>query len=177
MESRNYLLTGSNQYNQYHNINNQNTSRIFLKDGTILDMNNNSSLNRYGDKSFLRNFENSYSSVSNKDKAKLSKFNSYSARVRYRSNENDGGNGFYVTPIVNAPKRIITVQVPQNQNINLQKDNYHVENVIFQTSPRKYNYKPYKQPKRRNKLKPQYTQNIGGNYYSNYPRYNYNKKY
>ena len=136
MESRNYLSRGTNQYSQYHNINTQNNSRI----GNILDMNNNSSLNRYGDNPFSRNFGNSYSSVSNKDIAKLNKFNSFSTRVRYKSNENDGGNGFYVIPIFNIPKRIITIQVPKNQIIDLQKDNYHVENVVFQTSPKKYNY-------------------------------------
>ena len=175
MESRNYLSRGNNQYSQYNNINSQNNSRI----GTILDTNNYSSLNRYGENSFTRNFGNSYSSVSNKDKAKLSKFNSFSARARYRSNEKDEGNGFYVTPIFNVPKRIITVQVPQNQIIDLKKDNYHVENVVFQASPKKYNYKPYRQPRRRHKLNPPYTQNIRSNYYSNfnYSRYNYNKRY
>ena len=132
-----------------------------LKNGTILEVNNNSVLSKYGDKSFTRNYQDCYSSVNSNSNAKLKKFNSYSTKIKYKSNSNsnNGLTGFYVTPIFNAPKRIITVQVPQNEIIELGKDNYHVENIMFQTSPKKYNYKPYKQPKRKSKLRPQYNTN------------------
>ena len=156
MESRNYLPMSSSQY---QNLDTQKISKITLTNGTILEVNNNSVLSKYGDKSYTRNYPVCYSSVNSNSNAKLKKINSYSTKIRYKTNQDNSLNGFYVTPILNAPKRIITVKVPENDIIELGKDNYHVENVMFQTSPKKYNYKPYKQPKRKNKLRLQYTTN------------------
>ena len=179
MESRNYLSRG---INQYQNLNNQNISKIMLKNGSYIEVNNNSVQSKYGDKSYTRNYPNVYSSVNSDPRMK--KFNSYSTKARYKINQNNGHvDGFYVIPILNAPKRIITVQVPENNIIELGKDNYHVENVTFQTSPKKYTYKPYKQPKRKNKLKLQYSTNYQSyqsqkknyNSYNKYP--GYKKKY
>ena len=174
MQSRSYLSRG---YNQYNNISSQNMSRNYIKNDNPREMNNKLIFNKYGDKSFSRNLGDPYSSVNNSDNAKLRKFNSYSAKVSYKTDDNSGLSGFYVTPIPNVAKRIITVQIPEEDNINLDKDNYQVENVSFYTSPKKYIYKPYKPPKRKNKLKPQYAQKKNCSYYCNCPGCNKNRRY
>ena len=150
MNSRNNYGMG---YNQYHNINTQQYSNAMIKNGTSLGINNNVIPMRYGGDSFNRNFGYSYSSVNKIDDAKMKKFNSYSAKARYKTNANNGFPGYYVMPIPNIPKRIITVKVPQNDIIEIKKDDYNVEEIYFKTSPKKYNYKPYKKPNRKNNLK------------------------
>ena len=53
MESRNYLSMGSSQY---QNLDTQKISKITLTNGTILEVNNNSVLSKYGDRSYTRNY-------------------------------------------------------------------------------------------------------------------------
>ena len=149
MNSQNYYGISPNYY---HNINIQQYPNAMIKNGTVFGVNHNAFQTRLGDQSFNRNYGYSNPSVNNIDNAKLRKFNSYSAKTRYNTNDNNGINGYYVIPITNIPKRIITVKVPQNENIEFKRDEYNVENIVFRASPKKYNYKPYKKPKRKNNL-------------------------
>ena len=150
MERYGYYNLGSRKYQKN---NPQNNSPILLSEGNNIDANNNISSYRYGDKSFNKNMQNTHNSVNNRDNAKIRKFNSYSLRIGYKNN-NKEINGFYVTPIPNVPTRLIKIRVPDNPIIDIQKGNYHqVENVFFKTSPKKYNYKPYKPPKRNGIIK------------------------
>ena len=154
MENNNYLSIYSDQY---QNLDSRKISRIFLKDGTILEIKNNRNQykNKYADKSYNRNIRNNNLRFNSTENSKLQKFNSFSARVRCKSKDNSENIGFYVTPISNAPKRIIKIQVPNNDEIiDLGRNNYHIENFTFQTSPKKYYCKPYKQPKRKCNLIP-----------------------
>ena len=183
---------------RYKNNNTEKNIHNSTKTENILEVRNNSQLNKYGDKSynkdlrisnisvnnyqnhfFNKNSGNSYNSLNNYDQAKLRKFNSYSTKVRYKTKDNNGNDGFYVTPIFNIPKRIITIKVPQNQIKEESNDDYHIENITFQISPKKYIYKPYKQPRRKHKLKPksQYNKNNKYKYYNNYHSNSKNKKY
>lgn len=172
MERYGYYNSGSRKYQKN---NPQSNSPILLSEGNNIDENNNISSYRYGDKSFNKNMKNTHNSVNNRDDAKIRKFNSYSLRIGYKNN-NKEINGFYVTPIPNAPTRLIKIKVPDTPIIDIQKGNYHqVENVFFKTSPKKYNYKPYRQPKRKHLLKSSNSQK-GKSYYK-YPGYNKKRKY
>lgn len=172
MEKQRYYNLGSSQY---QSINTQKISPILLKDETVLDVNKHSSPHKYGDYSFNRNYQNTYNSVNGKNNAKIRKFNSYSARVGYKNNNNEA-NGFYVTPIPNIPKRLIKIKVPGDKILDTQNENYHhVENVVFKASLKKYIYKPYKPPKRKNMLKPNSLQK--GKSFYNYTGFNNYRKY
>ena len=143
--------------NEYPNIDARKISTILLKDGTVFKINNNFSTNLYGKKHLNRNISDSFLPVNNSyNSAKVRKFNSFSSNIQYKSkfNNPNQNNGFFVTPIINGNTRLIAIKVPDNnQNIALTKDNnYHVENLSFKVSPKKYIYKPYKPPKRKHNL-------------------------
>ena len=186
MEKKKYLWS-----NRYKSNNTQKNNNNSIKTDTILEVKNNPKSIKFKDKSFDKNLRNSniavnnsknqdfnktigtsYNSVNNYDNAKLRKFNSYSAKVKYKTNENIGNDGFYVTPILNIPKRIITIKVPQDQIKEESNDEYPIENITFQISAKKYIYKPYKQPRRKFKLKPQSQYNRNNKY-----KYKYNNSY
>lgn len=175
MENQKYISIYSDEY---PNLNTENISKIFLKNGTVLEINNNLIQNNYNDKSFHIN-KKSYYPMRNKENPKLKKFNSFSSNARYKINENDNDNnmGFYVTPIYNAPKRILKVRVPENNYIDLNKENYHIENFVFKSSPLKYTYKPYKKPKRNSNLKTQNSRKNINNCCCNCPGCKKNKMY
>ena len=151
MENNNYLSIYSDQY---QNIDSSKISSILLKDGTILEIKNDRNQYKYTDKSFNRNIRNDNLLYNNAENSKIKKFNSFSARARCKSKDNSQNIGFFVTPITNAPKRIIRIKVPNDEIIDLGRKNYHIENFTFQSSPKKYYCKPYKQPKRKNNLIP-----------------------
>ena len=160
---------------KYQNNNARNVSPIILSEGNYIEPNNNLSSYRYLDKSDNSNIQGNYNSVNQRDNAKLRKFNSYSARIGYKNNNNEI-NGFYVTPIPNIPTRLIQIKVPDNSLLDIQKGNYHqVESVFFKASPKKYNYKPYRQPKRKHILKPSNSQKAKSFY--KYNGYNNKRKY
>ena len=52
------------------------------------------------------------------------------------------------------PKILVIMSGKFDDNIHgfLDKNNYHIENITFKASPKKYIYKPYKPPKRKNNL-------------------------
>ena len=148
MEEQNYCSIGPGEYQE---LDTQKMSHIMLKDGTILEIINNNYQNKYDENSFNnKNLFNNNTYFNNKDNLKVRKFSSYSAKARCRNND-DRVNGFYVTPVSNIPKRIIALKVSDDYPI--QKDNYHVESFAFRSSPKKYNYKPYKPPKRNGIIK------------------------
>ena len=170
--------------NQYQNNLPSKYSRAFFKDRAVIQYNNNQSNYSLGNNSFNRKIiDSSQIPVNNpSNAAKIKKFNSFSANIKYNSRfntQNNQNNGFYVTPIINGNKKLIAIKVPDTaQNIELNKDNYHVENFTFQVSPKKYTYKPYKQPKRKhNNLMFINSQKNYGYYCSNSSSKNYKKKY
>ena len=142
--------------NQYQNLDTNKISTILLKDGTMLQINNNFSSNSYGNKSFNRNISDSSLPVNNDfNLTKVRKFNSFSSNMKYKAqfNNKNLNNGFYVTPIINASRKYVAIKVSDiPQNIDFNTDNRHVENISFKVSPKKYAYKPYKPPKRKHNL-------------------------
>ena len=153
MESQN---TYSIYANEYSNIDTKKIATILLKDGTVLNVNQNLINISYGQKSLNRNTSDSSLPVNNPNNlAKVRKFNSFSSNINNKANANNKFqlNGFYVTPIINGTKKLLTIKNPiVSQNIDLDKNNYHIENITFKASPKKYIYKPYKPPKRKNNL-------------------------
>ena len=173
MENSNYYFIYSDQY---QNLDTGKISRIILKDGTVLEVKNNRNQYKYTDKSFNSNIRNRNLRFNNPENPKIKKFNSFSARVRCKSKDNSENIGFYVTPIINAPKRIIKIKVPNDEIIDLGRKNYHIENFTFQSSPKKYYCKPYKQPKRKNNIIPIYKPKNKNNNACKCPGCIYNKK-
>ena len=152
MESQNTLIINPSEYS---GIDTTKISTILLKDGTVLNINNNISPNIYLNKPLNRNTSDSSLPVNNPNNlAKVKKFNSFSSNINNKSRLNNQNNGFYVTPIINGNRKLIAIRVPDNNNPNIEliKENRHVENFTFKISPKKYNYKPYKPPKRKHNL-------------------------
>ena len=141
---------------EYPNFDTTKISTILLKDGTVLKINNQIPINSYVKKSFNRNISDSSLPVNNPNNlAKVRKFNSFSSNIKYKSNFNRGNqnNGFYVTPIINANRKLIALKVPENeQNMEYDIGKRYVENISVQVSPKKYAYKPYKPPRRKNNI-------------------------
>jgi hypothetical protein len=134
---------------EYKNIDTQKISKIFLKNGDIFEINNNMNQENYYENEYLNKNTpiSSRSCSSNNDLAKLRKFNSYSTKFE---GSNIEFKGFYVTPISNNSKKKISIKVPDYDSVNY--DNHHVDTFSFRASPKKYSYKPYKPPKRKNIL-------------------------
>ena len=157
-------------YDEYQDLDTSKISRIFLKNGTILEIKNN--LNKFDDKTLNIN-SGKYNN------AKIKKFNSFSTKVNDKSKDNNGiSNGFYVVSIPDAPKRIIPLKVEEKENFDLKKknNNYQISNFFFESCPRRYYYKTYKPSKRSKGLNNQYLQNNEYNIYCDYPGCIYNTK-
>jgi len=170
MKSQNMQTTFSIASDEYKNIDTRKISKIFLKNGTIFEINDNMNQENYYQNEYLiKNTPlSSRSCNSNNDLAKIRKFNSYSTKIKDNTNE---FKGFYVTPISNNSKRMISIKVPDYDSINY--DNHHVDSFSFRASPKKYSYKPYKPPKRKSVLKTdtspvkktsKYSKNYNGKY-------------
>ena len=155
---------------EYKNIDTQKISKIFLKNGDIFEIKNNMKQENYYENEYLNTNVpiSSRSCSSINDLAKLRKFNSYSTNVKGSNNE---FKGFYVIPISDNSKRMISIKVPDYDSVNY--DNHHVDSFSFRASPKKYSYKPYKQPKRKSILKTdtspvkqtsKYSKNYNGKY-------------
>ena len=155
---------------EYKNIDTQKISKIFLKNGDIFEIKNNMKQENYYENEYLNTNVpiSSRSCSSINDLAKLRKFNSYSTNVKGSNNE---FKGFYVIPISDNSKRMISIKVPDYDSVNY--DNHHVDSFSFRASPKKYSYKPYKPPKRKSILKTdtspvkqtsKYSKNYNGKY-------------
>ena len=155
---------------EYKNIDTQKISKIFLKNGDIFEIKNNMKQENYYEIEYLNTNVpiSSRSCSSINDLAKLRKFNSYSTNVKGSNNE---FKGFYVIPISDNSKRMISIKVPDYDSVNY--DNHHVDSFSFRASPKKYSYKPYKPPKRKSILKTdtspvkqtsKYSKNYNGKY-------------
>lgn len=155
---------------EYKNIDTQKISKIFLKNGDIFEIKNNMKQENYYENEYLNTNVpiSSRSCSSINDLAKLRKFNSYSTNVKGNNNE---FKGFYVIPISDNSKRMISIKVPDYDSVNY--DNHHVDSFSFRASPKKYSYKPYKPPKRKSILKTdtspvkqtsKYSKNYNGKY-------------
>ena len=110
MESQN---TYSIYANEYSNIDTTKIATILLKDGTVLNVNQNLINISYGQKSLNRNTSDSSLPVNNSNNlAKVRKFNSFSSNINNKANANNKFqlNGFYVTPIINGTKKLLTIK-------------------------------------------------------------------
>ena len=170
MKSQNMQTTFSISCDEYKNIDTQKISKIFLKNGDIFEIKNNMKQENYYENEYLNTNVpiSSRSCSSINDLAKLRKFNSYSTNVKGNNNE---FKGFYVIPISDNSKRMISIKVPDYDSVNY--DNHHVDSFSFRASPKKYSYKPYKPPKRKSILKTdtspvkqtsKYSKNYNGKY-------------
>jgi hypothetical protein len=170
MKSQNMQTTFSISCDEYKNIDTQKISKIFLKNGDIFEIKNNMKQENYYENEYLNTNVpiSSRSCSSINDLAKLRKFNSYSTNVKGSNNE---FKGFYVIPISDNSKRMISIKVPDYDSVNY--DNHHVDSFSFRASPKKYSYKPYKPPKRKSILKTdtspvkqtsKYSKNYNGKY-------------
>ena len=146
MKPQNMAKALSIPSNEYKNIDTQKISKIFLKNGSIFEINDNMNQeNNYENEYLIKNTPlSSRSCSSNNDLAKIRKFNSYSTNIKGDTNE---FKGFYVIPISNTSRKMISIKMPDYGSVNY--DNHHVNTFSFRASPKKYSYKPYKPPKRK----------------------------
>ena len=157
-------------FNNSFNISSPQVSRIFFKKENNMKINKSMNKEILEVENMTKPNQDLYSSFNNSDLAKVKKFNSYSNNVKYNTY---GLNRFYVMPILDKPKKIIKIMLPENESELPQKNNYHVENYTFKVSPRKYQYKPYKPPKRKKNLNISNSPNSKISKYSN----NYNNRF
>ena len=151
-------MDNSNQYiginsEKYQYLNPKTISKVILNDGTTYYLNENTNpMNQMGNcqNSHMYNYNTSVNQINKNEMAKIKKFNSFKT---YKNNINKDFTTFYVTPINNIPKRLLKIKIPQ-KDLNNQEDKteYHVQNFTFKASPKKYSYKPYKPPKRKNNI-------------------------
>ena len=134
---------------EYQDIDLNQVSKIFLKNGTILELNNN---------------ENNFQSEKKNDSMKVNYNNnyiySYNQTLEISNEENSNRKiipnrneeVIYSNPIDKEKKVLIPVN-ENNNNINVQENEAPVQNFAFESVPqKKYNYKPYKQPRRKHQL-------------------------
>ena len=119
---------------EFKTLNTENISQIILKNGEVLKFNNDNNNNNL----ISLNTTNLKACTCHK------KNSNRNIIRRYKINNN---KEVYVTPIPNASSKLLAIKVPYCQE---QKDiKYIIKTFTFETSPRKYKYKPYKTPKRR----------------------------
>ena len=122
--------------NEIPDIDKKDICKILLKNGEILEVNTN--LNDEYEYSQKNNF-NYRKKYNYYNKAKEKKF-------RNLSNKNNGSNKFCVTEIPNLSSKFINIK---NRKVEIfDSENKYVKNYTFKRAPLRYNYKPYKQPRR-----------------------------
>ena len=108
---------------------------ILLNDGTKLKFNKNTN------KSICTC--NKYKNISRNSNSSLKEKNKFSSFTNKKE--------FYVIPIPNAKPKLIAMKLPEYQE---QKEiKYNIKTFTFEPQPKKYKYKPYKPPKRKNTSK------------------------
>ena len=127
---------------EYKNLNTENISRIILKNGKVLKFNSNNDNN---------NLISLNACTCNNKKIIERNFNNI--------NKN---KGFYVTTIPNAKTKLLAIKVPYYQE---QKEIKYIKTFTFESSTKKYKYKPYKTPKRKHGSRIKY--NNGYKYINN----------
>ena len=144
--------------NEIPDIDKQDISKILLKNGEILEIN-----------SKLID-ENEYSKVNNNNYRKNYNYYDEAKEKKFRtlSYKNNGNYKFCVTQIPNSSPKFLAIRSKKDE---FDSENKYVKNYTFKSAPLRYNYKPYKQPRRGHPLhlgnKYLIPNSLG--YYSRYP--------
>ena len=134
---------------EYKDIDLKQVSKIFLKNGTILELNNNPNNFQPENKndSINTNYNNIY--VYSDNQASET-YNEDNFNRKIITNRND--EVIYSKPVENEQKVLIPAK-ENNNNIVEKENESNVQNFAFESVPqKKYNYKPYKQPRRKHQL-------------------------
>ena len=134
---------------EYKDIDLNQVSKIFLKNGTILELNNNPNNFQPENKNDSINviYNNNYV-YSDNQTSEISNEDNFNRKII--TNRND--EVIYSKPVENEQKVLIPGK--ENNNNFVEKENEsNVQNFAFESVPqKKYNYKPYKQPRRKHQL-------------------------
>ena len=134
---------------EYKDIDLNQVSKIFLKNGTILELSNNQNNFQPETKNdnINVNYNNNYV-YSDNQTSEISNEDNFNRKIIINRNE----EVIYSKPIENEQKVLIPVK--ENNNNFVEKENEsNVQNFAFESVPqKKYNYKPYKQPRRKHQL-------------------------
>ena len=135
---------------EYKDIDLNQVSKIFLKNGTILELNNNPNNFQPETKNdnINVNYNNNYV-YSDNQTSEISNEDNFNRKIIINRNE----EVIYSKPVENEQKVLIPIK--ENNNNFVEKENEsNVQNFAFESVPqKKYNYKPYKQPKRKHQLR------------------------
>ena len=135
---------------EYKDIDLNQVSKIFLKNGTILELNNNENNFQPENKndSISANYNNNYV-YSDNQTSEISNECNFNRKII--TNRND--EVIYSQPVENEQKVLIPAK-ENNNNIVEKENEAFIQNFAFESVPqKKYNYKPYKQPKRKHQLR------------------------
>ena len=134
---------------EYKDIDLNQVSKIFLKNGTILELSNNPNNFQPDTKNdnINVNYNNNYV-YSDNQTSEISNEDNFNRKIIINRNE----EVIYSKPVENEQKVLIPVK--ENNNNFVEKENEsNVQNFAFESVPqKKYNYKPYKQPRRKHQL-------------------------
>ena len=135
---------------EYKDIDLNQVSKIFLKNGTILELSNNQNNFQPDTKNdnINVNYNNNYV-YSDNQTSEISNEDNFNRKIIINRNE----EVIYSKPVENEQKVLIPIK--ENNNNFVEKENEsNVQNFAFESVPqKKYNYKPYKQPKRKHQLR------------------------
>ena len=134
---------------EYKDIDLNQVSKIFLKNGTILELNNNPNNFQPENKndSVNTNYNNIYESSDNQT-SEINNEDNFNRKIITNRNY----EVIYSKPVENEQKVLIPAK-ENNNNIVEKENESHVQNFAFESVPqKKYNYKPYKQPRRKHQL-------------------------
>ena len=147
MESQNIFWIAQEEYKD---IDIQKIFQIKLKNGTILQINKNPYITNIENKNINYNIQNDYIPPDNNETSNLKKLKSFTNDPRRISIEDP----FYVEPKPNKLIKIIPSSSSLSENNNFEPTyEKYIKNFTFEACPHKYNYKPYKPPARKHKLK------------------------
>ena len=135
MDEKKYIIS----VNEIPDIDKQDISKILLKNGEILEVNANLN-DEY--EYYQGNNINYRKNYNNFNKAKEKKF-------RTLSYKNNGSNYFCVTQIPHLSPKFLNIRGKKDE---FDPENKYVKNYTFKGAPLRYNYKPYKQPRREHPL-------------------------
>ena len=134
---------------EYEDIDLNQVSKIFIKNGTILELSNNPNNFQPETKNdnINVNYNNNYV-YSDNQTSEISNEDNFNRKIIINRNE----EVIYSKPVENEQKVLIPVK--ENNNNFVEKENEsNVQNFAFESVPqKKYNYKPYKQPRRKHQL-------------------------
>ena len=134
---------------EYKDIDLNQVSKIILKNGTILELNNNPNNFQPENKndSVNTNYNNIYESSDNQT-SEINNEDNFNRKIITNRNY----EVIYSKPVENEQKVLIPAK-ENNNNIVEKENESHVQNFAFESVPqKKYNYKPYKQPRRKHQL-------------------------